>query len=339
MSPIDKVSSNTIDELIYKAPDEPYEDYFVRLFEHKKEYGLNCEEIAVLLNAVNGKNKGESAYRKEYAAFNRGRIYESCKGDSQIATKILSISDLHCPFQLPVETYIDYIDRVDILQLNGDIGDCQAISKFSKAYRISPMEELIVTRQYIIDLINYIHPKQVVVNYGNHDARFQSYLSKNLDTDILELMPKTSLELIFEDGFHHYNKRERTKVWYAPLTEAFPEISIQYNDNWFSQIGDVIFCHPLTFSAQPMMTAEKARRYFKDEGFHFTTIVMAHTHRTGFYTVGDTNLYEQGAACDVTQMRYHDGNFAKTQKEGFIYLCLDSDGREIEQRTNLVRLN
>ena len=169
----------TNNQVILKAQDEPYDDYFVRLFENKKEYGLTCVDIADLLNEVNGENKGESAYRKEYAAFNRGRIYESCRGEAQIATRILSISDLHCPFQLPVDTFIDYIDRVDVLQLNGDISDCQAISRFSKTYRVSPMEELIVTRQYIIDLINFLHPKKVVVNYGNHDIRFQNYLSKN----------------------------------------------------------------------------------------------------------------------------------------------------------------
>ena len=31
--------------------DESFDDYFVRLFEHKVEYGLNCVRIAELLNA------------------------------------------------------------------------------------------------------------------------------------------------------------------------------------------------------------------------------------------------------------------------------------------------
>ena len=84
----------TNNPVIFKGQDEPYDDYFVRLFENKKEYGLTCVDIADLLNEVNGENKGESAYRKEYAAFNRGRIYESCRGESQIATRILSISQM-----------------------------------------------------------------------------------------------------------------------------------------------------------------------------------------------------------------------------------------------------
>lgn len=329
-----------MDESIVKQHRmETYDDYFVRLFEHKKEYGLTCVDIAELLNEVTGNNYTESAYRKEYAAFNRGRIYALNRDDTKVNTRILSLSDLHCPFELPVETFSDYAGRVDVLQLNGDLGDCQAISRFSKQYRISPMEELIHTRQYLINLIQTIRPKKVLCNYGNHDIRFASYFAKNLDSDLLELMPKTSLELIFVDGFNHYNKREGTKVWYSPLSEIFDDVEIEYRDNWYSQIGQVIFAHPLTFSSQPMMTCEKARRYFKDEGFNFSTIVMGHTHRTGSYSIGDTLMYEQGAACDVGQMKYNNGNFARTQKEGFIYLCLDKSGKEILSKTELKILN
>ena len=55
------------------------------------------------------------------------------------------------------------------------------------------MEEILIAREYIIELIERIEPRKVVVNYGNHDLRFQNYLAKNLDSDILELMPKTCL--------------------------------------------------------------------------------------------------------------------------------------------------
>ena len=117
----------------------------------------------------------------------------------------MSISDTHVPFQLPIDTFKDYVGKVDILQLNGDILDCQSISKFSKLYRISIMEELIEGRQYIIDLINYIKPKKVVLNYGNHEMRLGAYLAKNLDSDALGLMPNTALDLII-DGFHNYKR-------------------------------------------------------------------------------------------------------------------------------------
>lgn len=108
-------------------------------------------------------------------------------GYNGVATTILSISDLHVPFQLSYEVLEKYRNNMDILQINGDVVDCQALSKFSKQYRISPMEEMIQGRQYLIDLIKYINPKKVVCNYGNHDIRFANYFAKNIDTDILQL--------------------------------------------------------------------------------------------------------------------------------------------------------
>ena len=54
---------------------EPFDDYFVRLFEDKDRYGLTCQDIADLLNAEGGVDFGESKWRKEYAAFARGMRY------------------------------------------------------------------------------------------------------------------------------------------------------------------------------------------------------------------------------------------------------------------------
>jgi RNAse (barnase) inhibitor barstar len=240
---------------------------------------------------------------------------------------------------LPIETFSDYVGCVDILQLNGDISDCQSISKFPKAYRISPMEELIETRKYIISLIEYIKPKKVTITYGNHDLRFQSYFSKNLDTDLLELMPKTSLELIFVDGFKHYNKRERTKIEYKPLVEVFDDVEIDYTDNWFCQIGKTLFCHPLAFSSGILKTAEKAMYYFRNENYSFTSLVMAHTHRVGEFVIGNTTIYEQGCTCYVKANNYSDGRLGNSQKEGFIYICQDKNGEIIKDKTKLVCLN
>ena len=52
---------------------EAYLDYMVRLFEHKQEYGLTCNDIADLRNAQTGNSYSECTYRKYYAAFNDGR--------------------------------------------------------------------------------------------------------------------------------------------------------------------------------------------------------------------------------------------------------------------------
>ena len=318
---------------------EDFDTYALRLYDNKAEYDLNSRDIAVLLNEYSDIPKEESAWRKHYASFKKGMEYQRKLNNVGVATRILSVSDSHVPYQLSIKNFEKYKGRVDILQLNGDIGDCQAISRFAKTYRVSPMEELIETRKFIIDLIEYIEPKKVVVNYGNHDIRFANYFANNLDTDILELMPQTSLELIFVDGFKHYNKREKTKVEYKPLIEVFNDIEIKYTGNWFNQIGDCIFCHPKAFSSGILKTAEKAMLWFRNEGFNFNTLVMAHTHRSGMYSIGNTTIYEQGAFCDTKSNNYSDGQLYNSQKEGFIYLCQDGKGNTLRDKTELVVLN
>lgn len=325
--------------LYARKENEQFDDYFVRLFENKTDYGLSCQDIADILNAEAGVAYGESKWRKEYAAFHRGMMYAKVKAMQGVKNRILCISDTHVPYQLPISTFAEYAGVTDILVLNGDIADCQAISKFPKTYRISPMGELIQTRQYLIDLINYIAPNKVVINYGNHDIRFQQYLAKNLDTDLLELMPKTALELIVVDGFNHYDKAAGTKTYYSPIQEVISDIEIVYTNSWFCQIGETIFCHPTAFSCGILKTAEKAVQYFRNEGYQFTSLVMAHTHRVGEYKQGNTTLYEQGCCCDVTKQHYSDGRLTQSQKEGFIFLCQDENGSAIREHTKLIALN
>ena len=322
-----------------RLPDETYQDYFVRLFENKALYKLDCNKIAELLNHENGHNYESSCYRKEWQSFNRGRIYERELIERGVKTRILCISDIHFPFAKPIETFCDYVGRVDILLLNGDILDCAAISKFTKMYRTSPIEEMIGARQYLIGLIEYIQPKQVIATYGNHDSRLGAYLAKNLDTDIQELLPETALDYLFVDGFTHYDRKLRTKTHYDPICEVFEDIKIEYVSNWHCQVGDVIFCHPRAFASNPMKTAEKAMYFFRNEGKQFKALVMAHTHRVGDYKIGNTKIYEQGAACETDKMNYNDGMLINSQKQGFAYICLDKDGNNMEDKTKVVGLN
>lgn len=324
-----------------KRPEETSDDFFVRIGNAVLARELTWDGASKVLNDELGKSFGECAYRKRFKAFRAGMQYQESLSNRDVGTCILSISDLHIPFQKPIETFGEYAGKIDILQVNGDLVDAQAISRFNKVYRKSPMEEILIARQYMIDLIEMLQPKKVVVNYGNHDLRFQNYLAKNLDTDLLELMPKTSLELIFVDGFNHYNKELHTKVHYDPLIDVFKDsgIEIVYNDTWFSFVGETIFVHPLAYSSGMLKTAEKAYRYFKDNDYFFDTIVMAHTHKTGHYDIGNSVIYEQGCCCETSKMDYADGKLTPSQREGFILVYQDRFGRLNEDKTHIVRLN
>lgn len=257
----------------------------------------------------------------------------------EIRTSILSLSDLHVPFEKPISLLSDYVNKIDILQLNGDLVDMFSVSKFPKTYRVSPIEEMVKLRTYLIDLIEYLKPKKVIANYGNHELRMGAYLSKNLDTDLKDLMPETALDYIFRDGFTYYDKQHGTHTHYSSLIDVFPNIEIEYTGQWYSRIGKTIFCHPRAFSSAPLKTAEKAMYWFRNEGILFDCLVMAHTHRIGSYVIGNTNIYEQGAFCDTDRMSYGSGQLVNSQKQGCIYVCQDANGNLIYDKTKLILFN
>lgn len=273
-----------------RLENECFFEWKLRLCKAKlnKEIDLDWQEISDILEL----NVSADHLRK--TAYGMLEYDEYIHGFNGVGTTILSISDLHYPFAKPLETFSDYIGKTDILQLNGDVLDCMQLSRFNKIYRISPIEEIIEGRQYIIDLIEMIKPKKVLVNHGNHELRMGKFLSKHLDNELQELLPETAFDYIFLDGFTHYDRKTKSKIKYAPLCDVFDDIEITYTRTWYSQYNDILFCHPKAYSSSPLRTAEKAVYWFRNEGFNFNNLIMSHTHRIGSYKIGNTMIYEQG---------------------------------------------
>ena len=318
-----------------RLDNESFFEWKLRLCKAKinKEIDLDWQEIVEIL----GLDISADHLRK--TAYGMLEYDEYIKGYQGVATTILSISDLHYPFAKPLDIFSEFSGKIDILQLNGDLVDCMALSRFSKSYRVSPLEEMIGARQYIIDLIEMIKPKKVLVNHGNHELRLGSYLAKNLDNELQELMPETALDYIFIDGFTHYDRKTKAKVKYSPLCDVFDGIEIKYTGTWYSQYKDILFCHPKAFASSPLKTAEKALYWFRNEGFEFKTLIMSHTHRVGSYKIGNSMIYEQGCCCETSKMKYNDGQLINSQKEGFMIICLDKEGHIIEDKTHIKTLN
>jgi hypothetical protein len=68
-----------MEDFAKKQSGESYVDYFVRLFDNKKIYGLTCDQIAELLNTESGQTLGELS-----AAWRRGFcLYQTCTSRSQ----------------------------------------------------------------------------------------------------------------------------------------------------------------------------------------------------------------------------------------------------------------
>lgn len=261
-------------------------------------------------------------------------------GDNGIATKILSISDAHVPFNLPISIFNDYANKVDVLIFNGDTEDCWSCSSFPRRYRIGLNEEMILTRQYMIDVINLIHPKKVIVLIGNHEYRLGRHLTDKLNDDILSIMPDTPLELIVNHGFRVKDRRNKTETWYSPIAEMFSEegIEVEYLGAWYTMVGKTIFAHPLSYSSGMLKTTEKAVNFFLRENRTFDSIVLGHTHKLGYYVQGSIHMYEQGCTCDLSKLDYNDGKLVIPGQNGFLYLCQDADGNVITDKTKLVHL-
>ena len=335
-----KVDTNPVLDCVARWPGESFQEYFIRLFENKTAYKITCSQIADLLNAESGNNYDESSYRKRFSDFNKGRQYERERGSEFVSNRILAISDLHVPYNFSIETFCAYCGNVDTLVLNGDIMDCQSISKFPKQYRINFIDEMIAARQYIIDLVDYIHPTVVYITKGNHEHRLIRYLSNAINEDLMSLMPDSPMDLIINDGFKNNDRLRRTEIYYPSLKSIFAEqgISITYDKSWYCRIGNIIFAHPLAYSASIMKTAEKAVTYFSRvlDSRDFTALILAHTHKVGFYKVGDVMMYEQGCCCRLDMLDYADGKLQDPQQNGYMYICLDKNGDIIEGKTRLI---
>jgi predicted phosphodiesterase len=259
------------------------------------------------------------------------------KNEVKNETRILVISDLHVPFQLSnlLEVLGKYKDKIDILIFNGDISDCQSISKYIKKYRVPFVEELIQTRDFITKVIKLINPKKVYFNFGNHEIRYANYFSEKINDDLMSLMPNDSLELLIVDGFYKRDRFNGTKLFFEPLNKVIDNIELIYTGSWYNQIGDVIFCHPMAYKRALLKTTQDAYLYFVQKKLDFNCIICSHTHQIGFYKYGDSYIYENGCLCK--EMEYTDGKLYRPQGNGFM-LCVLENGKFSYDKSKLIVL-
>jgi hypothetical protein len=285
--------------------------------------------------------------------FNESEVRKRCYGilamiramdesPNHIKKRILFIADIHYPFVLDKNILTKYRGIVDTLVFGGDLVDFNAISKFKKATAYDPVREIVEARQYLIDLIEFINPKEIYAIYGNHDIRFGNFLDKSLGNSLVNLMPTTPLDLVFTDGFYFYDREKHCKSYFESISTVFPEKNIVYEGSWFCRVGNVIFAHPMAYKSGILATSDKAYNYFlnKTRGEDLQAVCMAHTHRSGEYAKSDGRMiYESGCFCDVNANPYNEGKLVCEQTQGFIYICEDEAGDIVNGTTQRVVLN
>jgi predicted phosphodiesterase len=327
---------------LLKKENETDKEYLIRLLQERKyNKDFNYQNVYHLFIGNDSLlSECESRKRiyalKEYLKVNHLQI----KRKKSETIRILSLSDLHIPFQLPnlLDLVYEFRNNIDYLVLNGDILDNQSLSSFDKLYRIPILEELNQARTFLYQLIYLLKPKTVVYIHGNHDgARLSRYLSKRLDSDVLSLMPSNVIDLLLDTGFYIKDYQNGRNEFKECLTDTLidEDVDIINTHNWYYQIGNTIFAHPTRFSSVPLKTVNVANDYFKNKGFDYDSIVIGHTHKTGYFKDGSVHLFEQGCLCDELDYA-KSGNMIMSQQTGFVYLEQDILGNLIYKKSKLI---
>ncbi|MCD8204973.1 MAG: hypothetical protein LUC16_04020 [Coprobacillus sp.] len=126
---------------ITRQPGETAFDYHKRLVLDKiVNRTLGDVDYTELAKIVYGKElSSDDARKRMYGSAATLQLLES-EMSRCVANRILALSDFHVPFNLDVGIFKQYANRIDTLVLNGDLEDCQSISKFTKLYRLDLVE-------------------------------------------------------------------------------------------------------------------------------------------------------------------------------------------------------
>lgn len=317
-----------IDRLENETPFE----WKLRLCKAKVNHDIDLDWFEIV--GVLGLDIHADTLRKAaYGYIEYDEYIHSCVGAKE---RILCISDVHIPFNLPVDIFSDYKGIVDTIIVNGDLLDCFSASSYPKKFKINMDEELVLGRQYLIDLINLISPKKIMFTLGNHEYRLQKYCIDRLSTELMGIIPTDPLDMIINEGFKVNDLRNKTQTTYSSIREVFNNLEIVYEKDWWIKEGNVIFCHPMNYSSGMLKTTEKAVNYFLRIDRSFSGLVMSHTHKIGSFVQGDIKMYEQGCVCDLNKLDYNNGKLVIPNQNGFMYIGLDDEGNIIDSKTKIV---
>lgn len=246
--------------------------------------------------------------------------------------KILSLSDLHIPFENPdiISKMIEEHNDADVLVLNGDLFEIYALSKWPKKKTVLLRHEYEIALEWM-KLFVSIFPKIVLVS-GNHESRVQSYFSANIDPQASFLVNDDILSRLAKG--YGFNNEEKT------FEKLYDWDDIVYYEGgllkYYAIIGKAIFIHPNDFSGVPMRTAiAHCDDLMQCEDFE--CMIMGHTHKMGSYIWKNKLVLEQGCCC--VPMDYEKNGRARKQSMqtyGAAVVYMDEDGHvDFEKTRNI----
>jgi len=243
--------------------------------------------------------------------------------------KILSLSDLHVPFE-NTETIIHALENhgdADILVINGDFLEQYAISRWGKSQTLLLEWEYKIAIEWMklfTEMFEEVHLVR-----GNHDDRLKKYLNDSVDPMVNfmiedDILVKIAEGYDFNDEGRLEQKYDFSNVYYKPGLLG-----------WITKIGKCIFAHPTGSSGVPMRTVIQAATSFMTNE-NFQALVIGHTHKMGKLVWRDKLLIEQGCCC-VPLDYQSDGKMKYLpQAFGYAVVYMDELGNVDFDKTNAV---
>lgn len=199
---------------------------------------------------------------------------------------IIILNDIHFPYhdEAILESVMHYIydSQVDMVVLNGDTLDCEALSTFQDADRAPFGEELDLARSFIKQLTKIARHNNADCEFvwidGNHEARLEKYLARQAP-ELLGLSV------------------EGNKVLSIRNLMGLDELGWQYlsYSEFLALPGDLYIQHGHKVSKHSSSSVGNSMR---DQG---GSVIIGHVHRLGAFYVtnrlGTFRGFENGCLC------------------------------------------
>lgn len=293
LMPLYETSDNSTKSWTYEAADKNKQKKSV------EQKSLFPEELYKQNEEVNFSPEKKRMLDNIWEQFNDGK-----------AKKILSLSDLHAPFIdfNAVEVAFKEHADADILVLNGDVFDGQAMSDFDKLNDF----DIEVEFEQVFALLDVATEmfETIVWCGGNHDlSRFIRMVSRK-----------------FGQGMKKYVLKRLNPITY--IAEKYDNVIVV--PHYWVQIGKSIFVHPDGYSSALMSTAMSQEKILRSNiemlpHPEFQLLVQGHTHDLGEYFINGTKIIEQGHLGYTPDYRWDKPTVRKWQ-QGYAVVHLNQDG-------------
>jgi predicted phosphodiesterase len=185
--------------------------------------------------------------------------------------KVLLLSDIHFPYHDlgALHTSIDYgiKNGIDCIYLNGDIVDFYQISRWDKDSSRMRMED---EKMLLIEFLLWIKELNVPIyyKYGNHEARWELYMMRNVKEFLHDSYFKLESYLGFEEiGIEHIKSRTLAKFGNLNVIHGH-----EFGESIFSPVNP----------ARGLFLKGKANT------------IAGHNHQTSHHTESDLNGKQTG---------------------------------------------